>query len=243
MVVGVIGLGGFGRFAASVLARDKGLEVIAYDAHKTAAPDGVRKVSQEEVAQADIVVLCVPLAAYGVVLPRLKPLLRENTLVIDICSVKVEANRRLRRHLPDHPNLLITHPMFGPQSAANGTAGHVLVVTDSVGKKAEVVIRYCDAKLGLKIMRMTTEEHDRAMADVHALTFFVARGLANAGLTESAFQAPSFQMLLDLVAFDKAHSEDLFRTIELGNPFAKQARARLMTAFKEVDDKLGKETL
>lgn len=242
MRVGIIGLGNFGRFAAEVLARDKDLEVLGFDAAGDAA-QGVKKTSLEEVATADTVILCIPLAAYGEVLPKLKTLLKKETLVVDICSVKVEAAKRLKESLPGHQNVLVTHPMFGPQSAANGTAGHVLVVTEVVGEKAKAAAEYCEKKLGLKIMRMTNEEHDQAMADVHALTFFLARGLARMRLDESPFQAPSFRMLLDLVAFDKTHTEDLFRTIELGNPYAKSARERFIKTLQTIDDKLDKETI
>ncbi len=243
MKIGIIGLGNFGRFAAEVLARDQEIEVVACDAGEAAAPESVKKVSFEAAAAADAIMLCVPLGAYEEVLARLKPLLKRETLLVDICSVKVEADKRVRQHLPDHQNLLVTHPMFGPQAAANGTAGHVLVVTDVMGEKAQAAVDYCESKLGLKIMRMTNEDHDQAMADVHALTFFVARGLSRAGLKPSPFQAPSFQTLLDLVAFDQSHTEDLFRTIELGNPYAKQSRARLMNALQEVNNQLEKETL
>ncbi len=243
MRVGIIGLGNFGRFVAGVLTNLKNLEVLAYDTSHAAAPKGVKKVTLSEVATADAIVLCVPLSSYDRVLPKLWPHLWAESLVVDICSVKVEAEKRLRQHLPGHENILITHPMFGPQSAANGLEGHTLVVTGAEGRRAKRAVSYCQNKLGLKIARMTSEEHDKAMADVHALTFFVARGLARTKLAASPFQAPSFQMLLDLVAFDKAHTDDLFRTIELGNPYAKQSRNRLMKALEELNDKLGKETV
>jgi len=238
MRVGIIGLGNFGRFAAELLARDKDLEVIACDASDNGAPEGVKKVDLAEAASADAVVLCVPLAAYGEVLSKLKPLLKKETLVVDICSVKVEPNKQLRQYLEGHENLLVTHPMFGPQSAANGTAGHVLVVTDAVGQRAQDTVEYCEHKLGLNIMRMTNEEHDKAMADVHALTFFVARGLHKIGLSKSPFQAPSYEMLLDLVAFDEKHSEELFQTIEQGNPYAADARGQLLKALTDVHNSL-----
>lgn len=243
MRVGIIGLGNFGRFVAEILVRNKRIEVLAYDTRHTPAPTGVKKVSLAEVATADAVILCVPLSSYDRLLPKLWPLLWDETLVVDICSVKVEAEKRLRKHLPGHKNLLITHPMFGPQSAANGLEGHTLIVTGAESRQAKKAVSYAQSKMGLKIARMTSEEHDRAMADVHALTFYLARGLARTKLSASPFQAPSFQMLLDLVTFDKSHTDELFRTIELGNPYAQQSRNRLLKALKEINDKLAKETI
>jgi prephenate dehydrogenase len=88
---------------------------------------------------------------------------------------------------------------------------------------------------------MSAEQHDKAMADVQALTFFVARGLAAAGVSETPFMTPSFKRLLDLVQLDRAHSPDLFNTIELGNPFAAAVRERFVnsvtTLQKELNNK------
>jgi len=243
MTIGIVGLGNFGQFAARTLAQDTDLEVVAYDPGDSVAPAGVKKLGLEKVAAADVIVLCIPLSAYEAVLGALKSLIEPDTLVVDICSVKTEAAQRLRAALPGHQNLLITHPMFGPQSAADGTTGHTLVVTDALGQKAQDAVAYCESKLGLRITRMTDEQHDRAMADVHALTFFIARGLAGMDLKPSLFQAPSFQLLLDLVAFDQAHSEALFRTIELGNPFARESRIKLITQLEILNDQLDREQL
>jgi len=236
MTVGIIGQGSFGRFAVALLRR-QGLSVVVFDkGAKTVQGAGLA-----EVVKADIVVLAVPLSAYAELLRGLRPLLSPETLVVDICSVKIEPHRRLREGLPGHQNFLITHPMFGPQSAAKGTAGHTLVVTHAAGRQAERAIDFCRERLGLKIVRMSDDEHDRSMADVHALTFFLARGLAECRLAASPFQAPSFQMLLDLIQFDKTHSEDLFHTVELGNPYAGAARDRFLAALTNLNQALNQE--
>lgn len=244
MRVGIVGLGNFGRFVASVLAKDASLDVVAHDTSDVPALEGVAKTELAEVAASDAVILCVPLAAYDQLLPELRTHLRDDTLVVDVCSIKTEAENRIRHHLPAHQSLLMTHPMFGPQSAPGGNvAGKTLIVTSAEGEAAQQALDFCQAELGLTVMRMTNEEHDREMANVHALTFFVARGLAQTGLQESPFQAPSFQMLLNLVAFDRSHTEDLFRTIELGNPFAKAARERFVETLQAINNQLEKEKI
>jgi prephenate dehydrogenase len=232
-IVGIIGFGSFGRFAAGVLS-GKDVPVKVHDPKGGEPLPGVARASLAEVAQCDVVVLAVPLQAYDELLPRLKPLLPPETLVVDICSVKAEPLKRIHRHLADHPNLLGAHPMFGPQSAAKGLAGHVFVVCEVLGEKAQQAVNFCRAELGLQIMDMTAAEHDQAMAEVHALTFFVARGLNRIGLQPPRFQAPSFALLLELVAFDQTHSEELFRTIEAGNPYAAAARQRLLDTLAAI---------
>src|SRR5690606_12780512 len=101
---------------ASALAQQPDTVVVAYDSKDTTPPTGVQKSEFAEVAKADVVLLCVPLIAYDQVLPALQPHLARGTLVVDVCSVKVEAEKRLHTGLSGHQNLLLTHPMFGPQS-------------------------------------------------------------------------------------------------------------------------------
>lgn len=62
------------------------------------------------------------------------------------------------------------------------------------------------------------------MAQVHALTFFVARGLENMDLPEVPFMTPSYQQVLDLIKLDRAHSAELYNTIENGNPYTAKMR-------------------
>ena len=85
---------------------------------------------------------------------------------------------------------------------------------------------------------MSTEAHDKIMARVHALTFFVARGLANMELADEVFMTPSYKMLMDLVKLDHSHSQQLFQTVQRGNPFAEAARKELLESFAQVEASL-----
>jgi prephenate dehydrogenase len=155
----------------------------------------------------------------------------------------MEPERLLRLHLPHHANILVTHPLFGPQSASAGnTTGRELIVTASVGERADAVLAFCEQELGLTIHHTTAEAHDKAMAQVHALTFFVAHGLARAHVGKDVpFVTPSFAMIKDLVALDEKHTDALFATIQQGNPFAQEAREHLMRCFETIEIELQKE--
>ncbi len=218
--LGILGLGSFGRFVATLCPAD--MSVLGYDAQPHDIPDSITQASFEEVAQCDVVLLAVPLGAYETVLTRLAPLLLPETLLVDICSVKTAPEQLLARHLPTHRNLLVTHPLFGPQSAASRTKGHTLIVTQSQGARANSLLDYCDDTLRLRIVRMSSQEHDKTMATVHALTFFVARTLDTMDLPRDLAVTPSYQALLDLTDLDKAHSQELFETVETGNPYARE---------------------
>jgi prephenate dehydrogenase len=233
--VGIVGLGSFGSFIAGLMPGT--VRVLGYD-RSGQRVDGVKEASFSEAARADIVILAVPLASLESTLQELRPHLRPESLVIDVCSVKVGPEELYIEHLPGHAHLLMTHPLFGPQSAATGTHGHRLIVTKAVGEISAKVLAFCKEQLGLDITHMSAEDHDKIMARVHALTFFVARGLSDMGLQDEIFMTPSYKMLMDLVRLDHSHSQELFRTIEQGNPYAKGERERLLRHFSEIEASL-----
>jgi prephenate dehydrogenase len=234
--VGIIGLGSFGAFLAGLIPKEA--RVIGCDSNPERTVPGVATAAFEEVARASVVLLAVPLDTLPGVLERIKGVIRPETLLIDVCSAKVKPGELYADILSAHGNLLLTHPLFGPQSAAGGTAGHRLIVTKMQGEAAQKAVVFCSRQLGLEVHHMSAEEHDMVMARVHALTFFVARGLGNMGLTDELFMTPSYKMLMDLVRLDKTHSGELFKTIEQGNPYARQQRQRLMDSFAEIEASL-----
>ncbi len=238
--VGIIGFGSFGKFTAKMLKNYA--DILVFDA-KSQLADEFTLGSFEAVCATDIVILAIPLSAYSSVLNKIKYYIKSSTLIVDVCSVKVLLEELFAQFLPDHQNILLTHPLFGPQSATGGLKGHKLIVTKQLGDKSRQVLQFCKTELGLQVDEMSADEHDRAMAAVHALTFFVARSLANINLNSGMFQTPSYKMIEDLIALDKTHSEELFKTVELGNPFAKEARLKFVEQAQRLNSVLVEETL
>ena len=229
--VGIIGMGSFGKLAASLVPDD--IELHTFDSSEN------NDQSFETVAQSDAVLLTVPLGSISDVLKRLQPQLKPTTVVIDVCSVKVAPSELLSKQLSNHPNLLITHPLFGPQTFSK-TGQNQLIVTRSSGERAQIVLDFCQHTLGLEIVHMTAEQHDRHMANVHALTMFIARACADLDVASEPIRTPSFQKLVDLEKLDRAHSPALFDTIQNGNPFAKAARQKLLNKLSDIERELNK---
>jgi prephenate dehydrogenase len=201
---------------------------------------GAEMTDLAKVASADVVILAVPLDAYPDLLKELVSLIKPETLLLDICSVKIIPEQYYEEYFPEHPNLLLTHPLFGPQSASEETKGHKLVVTKSKGELAEHVLAYAEHGLELEIHTMSSRDHDEFMAQVHVLTFFVARGLSNLRPKKGPFVTPSYKMIMDLVAFDQTHSDELFHTIQDGNPLAEEMRQRVVKSFVDLEASLTK---
>lgn len=224
--IGVVGQGSFGRFAARVLAARARVAVCDRDSDDRA---------WARVARCQYVVLAVPLEAYGAVTRRLGPLLAEGSVVVDVCSVKQQPLARLRAALPGRP-LVATHPLFGPESAANGVAGHTLVLCPEVSDAAAARrVEGWARRQGLRVVRMSAEQHDRDMALVQGLTFFVAHGLAQLGVEGTVLSTPSFAKLRALADLDRHHSAQLLATIQAGNPHTPAVRQALLQTLTRLD--------
>jgi prephenate dehydrogenase len=229
--ISIIGRGDFGQLVSGLIPKD--IKHVNYGRQDTLE-------NIESIGQSDVIILSVPLSAYADVLPALAPVIKAETLVVDVCSVKVKPAELLEKHLPGHHNVLLTHPLFGPQSFGNGRQ-HVLVVTNPVkDDKANKILEFCEQNLKLKVLHMSCAEHDKRMAQVHALTFFIARGLSQLELHAAPFMTPSFQELLDLVRLDASQTEALFQTIENGNPFAVSERQSFLDGLSAIHQDLAK---
>lgn len=236
MRIGIVGQGGFGTFLRSLMPAD--CQVITYDSAPKLGASA--STTLDEVLDVDVLIPAIPLSSYNDFFSQIADKLRPETLVIDVCSVKTVPERRIEELLPNHSRVLMTHPLFGPQSAARSTRGHALIVTrqQAEDELAAAILRYCEQTLGLTVTHMTAEEHDRTMAQVHALTFFAAHGLASMPENKVQFMTPSYQKVLDLVALDQTHSQELFRTIQLGNPFAQEVREQLIDSLVSINEDL-----
>lgn len=233
VTIGIIGFGSFGKFLAEKLSSYA--KVVVY------SPSGTLSswsVSLKEVAQVDYLIPAIPLESYKSVLSTIKPFLKQNTVVVDVCSVKVKPIEIIKELLPEQP-VVATHPMFGPESANNGITGHTIILCKEVSDtNGYEVIKKFAQKVDLRVIEMSCEEHDKEIAVVQGLTFFVARTLKTMGMHNQKLYTPSFQRLLNIVELEKHHSQQLFETIQLGNPFTDSVRNEFIKTAKNLNKKL-----
>jgi len=242
MTFGVIGFGAFGKLLSTVLAKYGNVLIYSKrDIAEEAAESGARQAEFEEVAKCKIIIIATGLNEFEEVCSKLANFVGPKTLVMDVCSVKVKPAQIMSQHLSDKCGLMTSHPLFGPQSASNGDIkGQKIVVHPlklSVSDFAKVKSLLRDI-LGLQVIEMTPEEHDHQMAWVHGLTFFVGRGLMSIDPPKSELTTAYYQKLLDLVELEKSHSEELFNTIEAGNPYAAEIRQKFIGHLETLENEL-----
>jgi prephenate dehydrogenase len=233
MTIGVYGTGRFGAFWATLLSRHA--DVVCFNRSDRPAPSGARTGSEPEVLAADALFLCVAISAISGVIDRIAPLLGPETVVMDTCSVKVAPTAAMLERIPNPSRCLGTHPMFGPDSAVAGVAGLPIVVSPLQAEDA-LVGRWCGffARLGLRVVRMSPQEHDHEAAFSQGVTHFVGRLLADLNLSPSPIGTVGYIKLLEVIGQTCNDPYQLFLDLQRYNPYTAEMRARLRTSLEKL---------
>src|SRR5208282_5341425 len=166
------------------------------------------------------VVVAVPVAGMAAALRDLRPYLSPSQIVLDVGSVKVRPAAALREVLGSAIPWCGTHPLFGPLSLALAERPlRVVVCPAPEHPGAAAGVRALYERIGCEVIEQTPEGHDRVMAHTHALTFFIAKGMIDAGAgMEVPFAPPSFQAISRTIEAVRSDGGHLFAAIARDNP-------------------------
>lgn len=243
MSFAILGYGRFGRAFGNLLAQ-AGQRFKAYDP-VAEIPAELRAASPREAVQgARWVVLAMPIPRLESALREVLPELRPGQIVMDVGSVKVGPCAILERNLGSRIPHVGTHPLFGPLSLARAERPlRVVICASPLHPEAAESARALFRDLECECLDEDPETHDRNMAQTHALAFFVAKGLLDVGVGEHPpIAPPSFQGLKHTLEAVRADAGHLFAAIQRENPFAAEARARLVEALSSIHQKLSEES-
>ena len=241
-MIGLIGFGRFGALTARYLAQD--CRVMVYSSSQpedVIRAVGAKRAALEEVCAQPILVLCVPISAMRGTLAKIAPLLEKGAVVVDVCSVKTYPLEWMQQELPDHVAILGTHPMFGPDSAADSLQDRKMVLCNVTTPEDQYrkIYRYL-AQKGLDVIETTPEEHDRQIAVSLSLTHFIGRSLAEFGADDLRIDTEGYRRLTYTLEVVEHDTWQLFQDMHRFNPFAKQIREDFMAAMGRIDEKLKK---
>jgi len=242
MIIGVYGLGRFGGFWAGQLSSffaDSGNSVIAWSRNGSrSVPEGVRRVPEEELLNADVIILCVAISAMEEVLKRIAGRIKPGTLVMDTCSVKVHPSRAMMKILPSDVNILATHPMFGPDSGRKGLQNLPLVFSPlRMGHDLIDLWRGYFDSMGLKLVEISPEQHDKEAACTQGITHFIGRVLGELDLNQSPIGTTGYHDLLDIVKQTCNDPWQLFVDLQQYNPYTALMRKDLHQAINVMLEK------
>lgn len=134
---------------------------------------------------ADLILLSIPVDAARELLPHILDTMREDAVVIDAGSTKAGICGKVRNH-PRRKNFVASHPMAGteysgPEAAMRNLFNGARTIiceselsSDFALKRAQTLYQM----LGMTILYMTAEDHDKHIAYVSHLTHVIAYALS-----------------------------------------------------------------
>lgn len=239
--IGIIGFGAFGKLLAEVISEHA--KVLVHDKQiMDTNSDKVVMSDLRTVASAPLIIIATDLAGIEPVCRQLQPQVSSQTIVMDVCSVKEKPQEIMQRVLGSKCRVLATHPLFGPQSVAenNSVQGLKMVVCSPEEEIPSFVKQIFVSRLGVEFISMNATDHDKEMAWVHGLTFFVGKGLVQCEIPRMRIETGYFKHLLRLRDLELQHSEELFYTIERGNPYARTVRETFSRVLEQLEMKIEK---
>lgn len=240
-MIGLIGYGRFGRLTVQNLSAK--FDIVVYTRSKDKKEDiadaGGRLVSLETACAQKVVILCVPISAMQETLRQIAPLLKTDAIVVDVCSVKVYPVQWMKELLPASVDILATHPMFGPDSAAESVAGYKIVLCpERINPDRYERIKKVLVNTGLKLIETTADEHDRKIAVSLALTHFIGRSLAEFQAEPLDIDTEGYKRLLHILEVVNNDTWQLFRDMHCFNPYAEEKRQAFLAAMERVHRKI-----
>jgi prephenate dehydrogenase len=142
--------------------------------------------------------------------------------------------------LPASVAILGTHPMFGPDSAADSLMGRKIVLCPvRIAPARYAAIRsYLIAK-ELVVIETSPSEHDRKIAVSLALPHFIGRSLAGMGAKPQDIDTEGYKRLLHILAVVENDSWQLFEDMHRYNPYAEEARRGFRKAMQVLEKRIG----
>lgn len=189
MKIAVIGIGKMGSWIAEQLALSG--DVVVYDSDpkiETRFPR-LQSLSELQSVAPDLVVNAVSLQHTIAVFEQIIPMLKPDTIIADIASVKTGIPELYAKaNLP----FVSIHPMFGPTFARLDSIQeeNAIIIRDSTSAAKAIFVELF-AKLGVRVYEFSFAEHDKMMA--YSLTTpFVATLMFALCVDETAVPGTTF---------------------------------------------------
>jgi len=229
--IGIVGgKGKMGSFFANFF-KEKGYEVVIKDVDTGPTYDELCKTSK-------VILLSVPLDVFLQVVAELSLYIREENWVLDICSLKLEPAKIMKRYLKKG-EILATHPLFGPYEKSLKDRIIAYYPVRGEGIKAWFIKVFSLA--GAKLVYVPPKEHDKMMGLIQAMNHFFLMLFGNI-LAESRLDVkrivelstPSFEGLLQVFRRLAWQDETLYARIQLDNPFSRRFRKLFLRECKKL---------
>src|SRR3989344_4616455 len=238
--IGLIGFGRFGKLIVNHLSDD--FEFYVYnksDKRREIKENDAIPSSLKEACDQDLVIMAVPISELETTLKNIKGLLRKNSIVIDVCSVKEYPVKLMKSILPKNVQILGTHSMFGPDSAYDSLQGRKIVLCRirMNDKDYSQVKRFLESKQ-LDIIEASPEQHDMETAKSLVLTHFIGRALIDMKAAALDMDTRAYRDLIRILDTVKNDTWQLFEDMNKHNKYSKAIREGLIKSLNKLNKKL-----
>lgn len=183
----------------------------------------------------DIIFFSIPISSYLDVAEKLKNQINNNSLIVELSSVKTYPFEILKNYFYKN-NILGIHPLFGPDSVRKNLKNHQAIVVNEFkqNKLTDYVINSFKTK-GIVLKYMSAKEHDKLMAYTLCLTQFIGRSLGKIKLPKNNIGTKGYFELLNIILRTNNDTLQLFLDMNKFNPFSKTMREKVIKSLKEIN--------
>lgn len=243
--ISIIGMGRFGQTLLRLLGDDFKIKI--YDINQNSlskiVPSNNLEIARDvkDAWDAEVIFLAVPISNLEKAIADHHNLISDQ-LIIDVLSVKKYPKQIYKKHLKNtHARVLLSHPMFGPDSSKDGFANLPIVLDQYSANNEE----YDEWKKifrsrGLNIIEMSAEEHDRIVAKSQAMTHIIGRVLGDFGFVKSEINTKGDRKMLEIIEQTCHDDPGLFYDMQNKNPYTRASRKHIQKSINKVFESIVK---
>ncbi len=239
--IGIIGFGRFGQFIGEHMVK-YGFQVYATsrsDYSELSKDIGITFLKHEDFLRLnlDIIVLSTSILSFEKVFLSFPEKFWEKKLVVDVLSVKNYPNEILCKYL--HKNqILLTHPMFGPDSAKFSWYQKNFVYW--FYQESDLINEFLNfwKKQGCNMINMEPDDHDKLTANSQFLTHFIGRTLELLECKNTPVDTDGYKSLVTIKNHSVNDSWDLFYALAKYNKKSIDTINILKYQFNKLQEKL-----
>lgn len=242
MKAAIIGAGKMGSWFANYFYK-KGYEVEVFDKRPSVASKLAKEIGAsmsrsigDAVRDADVVLVAVPLAVTVDVVKEVLRYAKQESVVVEISSLKAHVVTHLKKLGYTHARLLSVHPLFGP--GASEMKGKVVALVPIKSRSSELrIVR--DLFGDADIVVVDCKTHDKIMAYVLSLSHILAMSLIFSMDSETFKKAKklsgtTFKLQIFSAATSLSETHELIISAFKLNPYALQTLSSYVKRLNEI---------
>ena len=236
--IGIIGFGRFGQFLYHKFIKYASVYVYSPTDYSDLCKSYINNLKKFLSYDLDCIVFCNSIVSFQDLISEINVEQLKNKLLIDVLSVK-NYPKNILLNIPN-VDILCTHPMFGPDSAADGWKDKKFIY-EKVRITNQLI---CNKFLkifkdeGCKMIEMTCEEHDRNTAESQFITHLTGRILDQVNLSSNPISTHGFDLLLDIKNNTCKDSFDLFRGLFKFNTNSENQLQKFRDSLNSIESSL-----